>query len=156
MDFISFELFKFYFHLGLIMTPHVLYDHMIYVCSLSYVSFFTWSHGQEKSLLYYDLFDFGVSILWTHPHLHFLLPLLPPHPYTCHQDPCKMGQSGKVYVTAPTYGEEEDPGNMVEDYVQPKLGPAKVRLVLPSNPSVWQDAPDYQEPLPDQARFGRQ
>ena len=35
------ELFKLYFHLGLIMTPHVFYDHMTYVYSLSYVSFFT-------------------------------------------------------------------------------------------------------------------
>ena len=49
-----FELFKFYFHLGLITTPHVLYVHK------TYVLFFTQSHGQEKSLSYYDLFDFGV------------------------------------------------------------------------------------------------
>ena len=28
-----FELFNFYFHLGLITTPHVLYVHMIYVYS---------------------------------------------------------------------------------------------------------------------------
>ena len=28
-----FELFKFYFHLGLIMNPHVLYVHMTYVHS---------------------------------------------------------------------------------------------------------------------------
>ena len=53
------------------------------------------------------------------------------------------------------YEEGEDLGNIVEDYVQPKLGPAKVGLVLPSNPSVRQVKPDYQEPLPDQARFGR-
>ena len=56
----------------------------------------------------------------------------------------------------PTYGEEEDPGYTVEDYVQPKLGPAKVRLVLPSNPSVRQVGRWYREPLPDQARFSRQ
>ena len=55
-----FELFKLYFHLGLITTPHVLYVHMTYVYSFSYVSFFTRSGGQEKSLSYYDLFDFGV------------------------------------------------------------------------------------------------
>ena len=30
-----FEPFKFYFHLGLITTPHVLYVHMTYVYSLS-------------------------------------------------------------------------------------------------------------------------
>ena len=49
--------FKLYFHLGLITTPHV---HMTYVYSFSHVSFFTQSYGQEKSLSYYDLFDFGV------------------------------------------------------------------------------------------------
>ena len=47
---------NFYFHLGLIMTPHVFYVHMTYVYSFSHVSFFTQSHGQEKSLSYYDLF----------------------------------------------------------------------------------------------------
>ena len=36
-----FELFKLHFHLGLITTPHVLYVHMTYVKSFSYVSFFT-------------------------------------------------------------------------------------------------------------------
>ena len=54
-DLTFFKLFKLYFHLGLIMTPHVLYVHMTYVYSFSHVSFFTRSHGQEKSLLYYDL-----------------------------------------------------------------------------------------------------
>ena len=46
------DFFKTFFilHLGLITTPHVLYVHM------TYVSFFTRSHGQEKSLSYYDLF----------------------------------------------------------------------------------------------------
>ena len=33
-----FKLFKLYFHLGLIMIPHVLYVHMTYVNSFSYVS----------------------------------------------------------------------------------------------------------------------
>ena len=42
------------------MTPHAYYVHMTYVYSFPYVSFFTRSHGQEKSLSYYDLFDFGV------------------------------------------------------------------------------------------------
>ena len=71
-----FELFKLYFHLGLITTPHVLYDHMTYVYSFSHASFFTRSHGQEKSLSYYDLlYDFRSFTLWTHPHPHSL-PLL--------------------------------------------------------------------------------
>ena len=30
----------------------------------SYVSFFTQSHGQEKSLSYYDLFDFRVPLFY--------------------------------------------------------------------------------------------
>ena len=55
-----FELFKFYSSLGIDHDPHVLYVHMTYVYSFSHVSFFTISHGQEKSLSYYDLFDFGV------------------------------------------------------------------------------------------------
>ena len=55
-----FELFKLYFHLGLITTPHDFYVHMTYVYSFSHVSFFTQSYGQEKSLSYYDLFNFGV------------------------------------------------------------------------------------------------
>ena len=67
-----------------------------------------------------------------------------------------MGQFGEVYEMTLTYGEEEDLGYKVEDYVQPKLRPAKVGLVLPSNPSVQQVGPYYREPLPDQARFGRQ
>ena len=78
------------------------------------------------------------------------------HPYTHPRDPHNTGRFEEGYAKAPTYGEEEDLGNMVEDYVQPKLGPAKVGLVLPSNPSVQQVEPDYQEPLPDQARFSCQ
>ena len=66
-----FELFNFIFHLGLIMTPHVLYVHMTYVYSFSHVSFFTRSHGQEKSLSYYDLFDFGVLFYGRIPTLIF-------------------------------------------------------------------------------------
>ena len=79
-----FELFNFILHLGLITNPHVLYVHMTYVYSFSHVSFFTRSHGQEKSLSYYDLLhDFQSSTLWTHPHPHFLLsPPQPHHPYT--------------------------------------------------------------------------
>ena len=49
----------FILHLGLITTPHVLYVHMTYGYSFSHVSFFTRSHGQEKSLSYYDLFDYS-------------------------------------------------------------------------------------------------
>ena len=55
---------NFILHLGLITTPHVLYVHMTYVYSFSsYVSHFTRSHDQEKSLSYYDLFDFGVLLI---------------------------------------------------------------------------------------------
>ena len=64
-----FELFKLYFHLGLITNPHALYVHMTYVYSFSHVSFFTRSCGQEKSLLYYDLFDFGVLLYGRTPTL---------------------------------------------------------------------------------------
>ena len=82
---IFFKLFKLYFHLGLIMTPHVFYVHMTYVYSFSHVSFFTRSHDQEKSLSYYDLFDFGVLLIYGHTltliFLYFLCnsttPILP-------------------------------------------------------------------------------
>ena len=70
MDLTFFELFKLYFHLGLITTPHVL------CLFLSHVSFFTRSHGQEKSLSYYDLFDFRVLFYRRTPILIFFLPLL--------------------------------------------------------------------------------
>ena len=66
---VFFELFKLYFHLGLITTPHVLYVHMTYVYSFPHVSFFTQSHGQEKSLLYYDLFNFRVLLYGRTPTL---------------------------------------------------------------------------------------
>ena len=63
---------NFYFHLGLITTPHVLYVHMTYVYSFSHVLFFTRSHGQEKSLSYYDLLhDFGVLFYGHIPTLIF-------------------------------------------------------------------------------------
>ena len=55
---------NFYFHLGLIMTPHVLYVHVTYVYSFLYVSPFTRCYGQEKSPSYYDLFDFGVLLIY--------------------------------------------------------------------------------------------
>ena len=46
---------NFILHLGLIITPYVFYVHMTYIYSFSHVSLFTQSHGQEKSLSYYDL-----------------------------------------------------------------------------------------------------
>ena len=61
-DLTFFELFKLYFHLGLIMTPHVFYDLCLF--PFSYVLSFTRSHGQEKSLSYYDLFNFGVLLIY--------------------------------------------------------------------------------------------
>ena len=60
-DLLFLNFLNFILHLGLITTPHVLYVHMTYVYSFPHVSFFTRSHGQEKSLSYYDLLhDFGV------------------------------------------------------------------------------------------------
>ena len=71
-----------------------------------------------------------------HLHPRFLVLLLPPHLYTHHPGPRNTALSGAGCGTAPMYEEEGDLGNMVEDYVQPKLRPAKVGLVLPSNFSV--------------------
>ena len=55
---------NFYSSLGIDHDPHVIYVHMTYVQILFfYVSLFTRSHGQEKSLSYYDLLeDFGVLL----------------------------------------------------------------------------------------------
>ena len=55
-----FELFKFYSSFGIDHEPPCFYVHMTYVYSFSYVSLLTISHDQEKSLSYYDLFEFGV------------------------------------------------------------------------------------------------
>ena len=58
---------------GIDHDPHVLYVHMTYVYSFSHVSLFTRSHGQEKSLSYYDLLhNFGVLIYGRTPTLIFL------------------------------------------------------------------------------------
>ena len=54
---------------GIDHDPHVLYVHMTYVYSFSHVSLFTRSHGQEKSLSYYDLFDFRVLLYGRTPTL---------------------------------------------------------------------------------------
>ena len=132
-----FKLFKLYFHLGLITTPHVFYDHMIYVYSLFLMFHLSHNHMAKRShyriMIFYQLQS---SILQTHFHPHFLVPLPPPHPYTRHQYPRNTAPPGEEHATAPPYDAEEDLGNTVEDYVWPKLEPAKVRLVLPSNPSV--------------------
>ena len=56
MDLYFLNFLNFYFHSGLITTPHVLYVHMTYVYSFSYVSSFTQSYDREKSTSYYDLF----------------------------------------------------------------------------------------------------
>ena len=66
-----FELFKLYSSLGIDHDPPCFYDHMTYVYSFSHVSFFTRSHGQEKSSSYYDLFDFGVLFYGCTPTLIF-------------------------------------------------------------------------------------
>ena len=41
MDLTFSNFLNFYFHLGLVMTPHVLYVHITYVYSFSYVFLFT-------------------------------------------------------------------------------------------------------------------
>ena len=66
-----FQTFIISFSLGIDHDPYVLYDHMTYVYSFSYISFFTRSHGQEKSLSYYDLFNFGVLFYGRIPTLIF-------------------------------------------------------------------------------------
>ena len=131
-----FKLFKLYFHLGLITTPHV---HMTYVKSFSYVSSFTRSHGQEKSLSYYDLlYDFRSSTLQTHPHPHFLrLPPQPHHPYTPHLCQSTTVLPGEGYHPAATYSLEEDPSCIEEDFLHSRLDTAKVERVLTGGEGAW-------------------
>ena len=152
-----FELFKFYFHSGLITTPHAFYVYMthVYSCFLCFTfHMITWP-GEVIIILW--SFWLWSSILQMHPHPHFLLLLLlHPHPYTHHRYPRNVGQFEEGCVTALTYGEEEDPRYTMEDFVLPRLGTAMVKLVLPSNPSAQQVGQDYWEPSPDWARFGHQ
>ena len=102
-----FELFKLLFSLGIDHDSHVLYVHMTYVSS------FTRSHGQEKSLSYYDLlYDFRSSTLWTHPHPHSL-PFPPQihHPYTRHLCRSTTDPLGEEFHPVAKYGRLEGPGN---------------------------------------------
>ena len=70
-DLVFSNFLNFYFLLGIDHNPPC------FLCShdlclfLSYVSLFTQSHGQEKSLSYYDLFDFGVLFYRRIPTLIF-------------------------------------------------------------------------------------
>ena len=60
-----FELFKLLFSLGIDHDPpRSLCSHDLCLFPFLYVSFFTRYNGQEKSLSYYDLFDFGVLLIY--------------------------------------------------------------------------------------------
>ena len=97
------------------------------------------------------------SILRTHPHPHSL-PLPPQlhHPYTHHLGPRNTDPPGEESPLDEMCGDQGGPDCTEEDYVRPRLEPARVRLVLPSKKSGPQDGRCCREPLPDQARFGRQ
>ena len=140
-----FSNFYLYFHLGLITTPHVLYVHM------TYVSFFARSHGQEKSLSYYDLlYDFRSSTLRTHPHPHF--PLLPPqthHPYTPRLCRTTTAPLGEGFHPVTKYGHPAILDCTLEDSRHSRLSTAKVEWVLPSRKSAPRDGRCYREPSPD-------
>ena len=76
----------FYFSFGIDHDPPCSHDHVTYVYSFSYVSQFIRLYGQEKSLSYYDLFDFGVLFYGCIPTLIFFYflhnsttPILPVH-----------------------------------------------------------------------------
>ena len=65
MDLVFLKLFKLYFHLGLIMTPHVLYVHM--TCVYSLFSMFSHSHDHMAKRSYYHIMifsDFGVLLFY--------------------------------------------------------------------------------------------
>ena len=153
---IFFELFLTLFSLGIDHDPPCSHDLCLFL--FSYVSFFTRSQGQEKSLSCYDLFDFGVlSILRTHPHFHSpLLPFRPHHPYTHLPSPRSTDRSEGESLPDATCGEAASPDYKEEDYARPRLTPAMVELVLPSKKSGQPGGRYYREPLLAQARFGRQ
>ena len=77
---LTFSNFFILFSLGIDHDPHVLYVYMTHVYSISYVPFLTRSHGQEKSLSYYDLFDLGVLFYGRIPTFIFLFLLNHPTP----------------------------------------------------------------------------
>ena len=70
IDLTFFKLFKLYFHLGLITTP--MFSMFTWLMFIPIIML-TRSHGQEKSLLYYDLFNFGVLLYRCTPTLIFFL-----------------------------------------------------------------------------------
>ena len=121
-----------------------------------YVSHFIWSHGQEESLLYYDLFDFRVIILWMHPDPHFLFlllsPLLPPQPHPCnthHPSPHSMAWSREEYDQDLS---DEEPVNLIyteEDSSLSTQGIATALMVLPSMASAQWELLSYQGPSSD-------
>ena len=87
--------FNFYFLLRLVMTPHVLHDHMIYVYSFSLCFMFLTLHNNMAKRSHYHIMIFSTSEFYSTdtPHPHF--PLLPPlshHPNTHHQCLHSMGQ----------------------------------------------------------------
>ena len=67
-----FELFKLYFHLGLITTPHVLYVHMTYVYSLSLMFYLSHDHMAKRSHYRIMIFYFGVLFYGCTPTLVLL------------------------------------------------------------------------------------
>ena len=118
---------------------------------LMFISFFlclsvhtiTWP--REVIIILWSFWLWSI-ILWTHSHPHFLHPFpLMPHPYTHRPSLHNRDWFARAHATAPMCGEEEDLGNTAEDSAQPRLGTAKVKWVLPSNPSVQPAAPCYQE-----------
>ena len=130
MDLLFFELFKLYSSLGIDHDPPC-----SYVYPFSHVSFFTRSHGQEKSLSYYDLlYDFrSTTDLWTHPHPHFLPPPPQPHhPYTPRLRRSTMAPLGEGSHQDERCGHPADLGCTSEDSPRSRLGTARVEQVLPS------------------------
>ena len=112
-DLIFSNFLYFIFYLGLITTPHALYVHMTYVYSLFlcfYIHTIIWPRRSHYCIMIFSQLR-STTVLWTHPHPHFLLlPPQPHHPYTPRLCRSTTAPPGEGYHPVEMCGHPEDPG----------------------------------------------
>ena len=142
-----FELFKTLFSLGIDHDPHV---HMTYVYSLFLCFILHMITWPREVIIILRSFWLWSSILWTHPHPHFLLfPPQPHHPYTPRLYQPTRAPPGEGHHLGEKCGRLANLSCTSEDFLHSRLGTAKVERVLPSRKSARPDEPCCQEPSPD-------